>query len=72
MYTDLAPLPKSGYVTATIGEPTPERGGRRKKFYRLQPEGAVALANSVRANKRMTEGIEEDLEMLAARTQRAL
>ncbi len=65
VYTGLARLQKSGYLTATIGDPTPERGGRRKKFYEIRADGAAALTNSVRTHRRMTEGIEEDLEMLA-------
>lgn len=65
VYTGLARLQRSGYVSATIGDPTPERGGRRKKYYEIQTDGAVALTNSVRTHRRMTEGIEEDLEMLA-------
>lgn len=65
VYTGLARLQRSGYVTTTIGDPTPERGGRRKKFYEIHADGAVALTNSLRMHRRMTEGIEEDLEMLA-------
>ncbi len=65
VYTGLARLQRSGYVTAKIGKPTPERGGRRKKFYELRPDGAAALSNSVHAHRRMIDGIEEDLEMLA-------
>ena len=69
VYTGLARMQKSGYVTATIGDPTPERGGRRKKFYQLRPEGADALTGAMHAHRRMTEGIEEDLETLATKTE---
>ena len=69
VYTGLARLQRSGFVTATIGEPTPERGGRRKKFYELQPEGAGALRSSVQAHRRMTEGIEEDLDALVTKAE---
>ena len=65
VYTGLARLRKNGYVTATIGDPTPERGGRRKKFYKIHADGAVALTNSLRMHRHMTDGIEEDLEVLA-------
>ena len=67
VYTGLARLLRNGLVATTIGEPTPERGGRRKKFYTLEPEGATALSNSVGAHQRMVEGIEGDLETLAAK-----
>ncbi len=64
VYTGLARLQRNGYVNATVGEPTPERGGRRKKFYELKPEGAAALGHSVLAHRSMTEGIEQELETL--------
>jgi DNA-binding PadR family transcriptional regulator len=62
IYTGLARLQKSGFVKATIGEPTPQRGGRRKKYYEIEPAGAQALAHSVNAFRQMTAGIEGDLE----------
>ena len=68
VYTGLARLQRSGYVTATVGEPTPQRGGRRKKFYELHPEGAAALSNSMDAHRRMIEGIEDELDTLSMRT----
>lgn len=62
VYTGLARLENNGYVKATIGEPTPQRGGRRKKYYQIQPAGARALGRSVRAYRQMTAGIETELE----------
>lgn len=49
IYTTLTRLEKKGYVAHRLGEPTRERGGRRKKFYRLEPRGARVLARSVEA-----------------------
>ncbi len=66
VYTGLARLEKSGYVSAEVGEPTPERGGRRKKFYHLEAAGAAALARSLTAPRGMVEGIEAELDLLAA------
>ena len=62
IYTGLARLQRSGFVRATIGEPTPQRGGRRKKYYEIEPSGAQALAQSVNAFRQMTAGIEGELE----------
>ena len=62
VYTGLARLQKSGYVKATIGEPTPQRGGRRKKYYEIEAAGAQALAQSVNTFRQMTAGIEGELE----------
>ena len=41
-------------------------GGRRKKFYHLEGAGAVALARSLSAHRGMIEGIEAELDLLAA------
>ncbi len=70
VYTGLARLQKNGLVDSTVGDPTPERGGRRKKFYHLQPDGALALSHAVRAHRSMTDGIEQDLEVLDTKPSR--
>ena len=46
IHTTLRRLESRGFVRSHVGEPTPERGGKRKKHYRLQPAGAEALARS--------------------------
>jgi len=43
IYTVLNRLEDKEYVQSWIGESTPERGGRRRKVYRLLPEGAREL-----------------------------
>ena len=43
LYSSLDQLVKKGYVHKEIGEPTPERGGRRKIFYSILPKGYEAL-----------------------------
>lgn len=43
IYTTLRRLEDRGLVSSWVGEPTPERGGRRKKFYRLEAAGLRAL-----------------------------
>jgi PadR family transcriptional regulator len=64
VYTGLARLQRSGYIRASIGEPTRERGGRRKKFYHLEPRGALALTRSLEARRRLMDGIEPELAAL--------
>lgn len=66
VYTGLARLQKNGYVTAAIGEPTPQRGGRRKKYYRVAAAGVQALGESVSAYRQLTAGIEGELDVLLA------
>lgn len=46
VYTTLERLSRKGYLSARTGDPTPERGGRAKKFYTVEPEGRVALRDS--------------------------
>lgn len=43
VYVTLKRLRKKGYVSAAMGDATPERGGRAKKLFRLEAEGAEAL-----------------------------
>src|SRR5437867_8158097 len=40
VYTALDRLAARGLVSSTLGEPTAERGGRRKRIYRLETAGA--------------------------------
>ncbi len=58
LYTALQRLERRGWVLGRMGAPTPERGGRRKKHYRLQPAGARALSNAYDSLLRMAAGTE--------------
>ena len=62
IFTTLERLESRGLVASRYGEPTAERGGRRKRFYRLSGEGRRALARSLRTVKRMARGLEPKLE----------
>ena len=46
IYTALSRLEDRGYVTSEFGEPTPERGGKRKRQYRLRAAGETALRSA--------------------------
>lgn len=61
IYTIMERLRERGLVSAFTGERASERGGRRRKFYRLEPEGRLALARAYRQVHRMAEGIGPDL-----------
>jgi len=43
IYSPLARLVEGGYLITYEGEPVPERGGRRKIFFRLTEKGIKAL-----------------------------
>jgi DNA-binding PadR family transcriptional regulator len=64
VYTTLDRMEKQGLIRSWIGEPTAQRGGRRKKYFVLQPEGQQALAESYRVFKGMTAGLEKQLGKL--------
>ena len=58
LYTTLDRLEVKGYVASQVGEPTPERGGRAKKYFQIKAHGERALKESYAATRRMAEGIE--------------
>ncbi|HJR58348.1 MAG TPA: PadR family transcriptional regulator [Vicinamibacterales bacterium] len=62
VYKTLGRLERKGYVSVRIGDPTPERGGRRKKLYQLEPLGARALKQSFAAFRRLTRDLGPELE----------
>jgi DNA-binding PadR family transcriptional regulator len=57
VYTTLRRLERKGLVTSELGDPSPSRGGRAKKFYRLEPAGLDALERSRAMFARLWEGI---------------
>lgn len=64
IYTALDRLSQRGLVKDRVGAPTPERGGRRRRYYRLTPEGAAALNRSIEVIRSMSEGLLPKLEAL--------
>ena len=64
VYTTLDRLEQKGLVRSWIGEPTPQRGGRRRKHFALQPAGARALRSAYNAFGAMTAGLERRLKTL--------
>ena len=64
IYKTLARMEEKGYVSARMGDPTPQRGGRRKKLYRLEPLGSKALRQSVADLRRLVRGLGPALESL--------
>src|SRR6202023_1409725 len=42
VYTGLDRLERKGFVSSWWGEPTAERGGRRKRLYKIEASGAKA------------------------------
>lgn len=58
VYSALDRLERQEYVTSEIGDPTPRRGGRAKRFFHLLPAGRSALARARRALDALWDGLE--------------
>jgi DNA-binding PadR family transcriptional regulator len=43
LFVTLDRMFRKGYVQSRLSEPTPERGGRRKRLYRMMPTAVDAL-----------------------------
>ena len=61
IYTALERLTRKGLVTSELGEPTPVRGGRRKRQYELTPDGLDHVADARRVRDRMWDRVSPDL-----------
>ncbi len=57
IYATLDRLEAKGYVKSELGDPTPERGGRSKRFFRVSAKGVAAVNRTHRALQSMTEGL---------------
>ena len=56
-YAALERLERNGLVSSTIGAPTPERGGRAKRFFRVTPRGVRAVKGTQDALVALWTGI---------------
>lgn len=59
VYVTLDRLEDKGLVKSWLSDPTPERGGRAKRCYRLEALGERALEESAVTAKRIWDGIAE-------------
>ncbi|HWB97077.1 MAG TPA: helix-turn-helix transcriptional regulator [Bryobacteraceae bacterium] len=57
LYTTLDRLEVKGYLYSWFADPTPRRGGRSKRYFRLLPAGEQALLNYKAMLDRMWFGI---------------
>ena len=59
IYVPLDRLVRKGYLKAIQGDPTPERGGMSKRYYKLTEEGLFALNESKKVYDEMWDGLTE-------------
>lgn len=53
VYAALDRLEQNGLVSSTLGDPTPERGGRAKRYFRVTPAGLTAVRHARRTLTRL-------------------
>ena len=63
VYKTLGRLEGKGYLETRVAPPTKERGGRRKKLYNLTASGLEVAQRALADLRRMTRGLEPELEL---------
>ena len=58
VHTTLDRLEQKGLVKSRVGDPTPQRGGKRKRHYEVAASGMKALQASYRSLRNMADGLE--------------
>ena len=58
LYTTLERLEEKGLVTSRLGDPTPQRGGRAKRYYEVSASGLEAVRNAQKAYQSLLRGLE--------------
>jgi PadR family transcriptional regulator, regulatory protein PadR len=59
VYVTLDRLEDKGFISSWLSDPTPARGGRSKRFYRLEALGERALEESAATAKRVWDTVTE-------------
>src|SRR6266566_3454110 len=57
VYATLDRLEEKGYISSRVGDATPERGGRAKKYFQIKGAGQSALAETDRTLAAMKRGL---------------
>ncbi len=63
IYTTLDRLEEKGYIISRQGEATAERGGRAKRYFKLEGTGLAALREAELVRSKMTQGLTLGLSM---------
>ncbi|MEO7717522.1 MAG: PadR family transcriptional regulator [Capsulimonas sp.] len=57
IYATLERLEQKGFISSRQGESTPERGGRAKRYFRIEAPGDQALNEAQAIRQRLTGGL---------------
>ena len=58
VYITLRRLEEKGFVSSYMSDPTPERGGKARRYVKLETEGAKALREARQVAERMWRGLD--------------
>ena len=58
VYVTLDRLEAKGYLTSWLADPTPQRGGRAKRYYALKPRAVQALRDGKQALQALWRGLD--------------
>jgi PadR family transcriptional regulator, regulatory protein PadR len=64
VYMTLARLEAKRMICSYLGNPSPHRGGRRRRHYLMDTAGQRALGRAYRTLTSMCDGLQHDLEAL--------
>ena len=65
VYATLDRMEDKGLIASWLSDPTPERGGRSRRHYRLEKSGEKALRETARTAQRLIQTIAQGLGGLA-------
>ncbi len=54
-------MEKKGYIKSELGDPTKERGGKRKRFFKISHAGKIALLKSKEQRDRLWNVIPDSI-----------
>jgi PadR family transcriptional regulator, regulatory protein PadR len=57
VYITLERLEEKTYLSSKVGDPTPERGGRGKKYFQVEGSGLMALRHSIKTTTKLCNGL---------------
>jgi len=63
VYSSLDRLEQKGFVRSDLGDVTHERGGRRKRYYRITGSGQKALLQTREARENLWKGVKLEPEV---------
>jgi len=57
LYTTLDRLEEKGLASSRFGDPTPQRGGRAKRYFSVSAHGVAAVARAQRSYQKLLRGL---------------